>query len=92
MGATAVTVAVIAGAALGGANAYMQGKSERDQLKQQYKIDSYNAQMDKMENEVELARQDKLLQKNLAETMAMQNNLFGEIGLDPTAGDAWQTA
>ena len=42
--------------------------------------------MDKMEKEVDLARQDKLLQKQLAESMATTNNLFGESGL---TGDAY---
>ena len=78
MGATAaaVTLAVV-GAAAGGASAYMSGKAERDMMKQQYKIDEYNAQMDKAEKEIDLARQDKLLQKQLAESMAMTNNFFG---------------
>lgn len=78
MGATAaaVTLAVV-GAAAGAGSAYMQGKSERDAMKAQYKMDEYNAQMDKMEKEVDLARQDKLMQKQLAESMAMTNNFFG---------------
>lgn len=79
------TVAVVAAVAAGG-SAYMQGKSERDALKHQYQIEEYNAQMDKMEKEVDLARQDKLLQKQLAESMATTNNLFGESGL---TGDAY---
>lgn len=87
MGATAATVAVV-GAALGAGSAYMEGKSQRDQMKQQYKIDEYNAQMEKMETEVDLARQEKNLQKQLAETMATQNNLFGEAGLNPNEGSA----
>lgn len=81
-----VTWAVVAAAAAGAGSAYMQGKSERDALKQQYQIEEYNAQMDKMEKEVDLARQDKLLQKQLAESMATTNNLFGEGGL---TGDAY---
>lgn len=85
--ATAITLAVI-GAAAGAGSAYMDGKSQRDQMKQQYKVDEYNAQMEKMETEVDLARQEKLLQKQLAETMATNNNLFGEAGLNPFSGSA----
>lgn len=94
MGATtaAVTLAVV-GAAAGAGSAYMQGKSERDALKSQYKMDEYNAQMDKMEKEVDLARQDKLMQKQLAESMATTNNFFGG-NLDGDATNllfgAWQ--
>ena len=44
-----VTWAVVAAAAAGAGSAYMQGKSERDALKQQYQNEEYNAQMDKME-------------------------------------------
>lgn len=78
MGATAVAVTLaVVGAAAGAGSAYMQGKSERDAMKAQYKMDEYNAQMDKMEKEVDLARQDKLMQKQLAESMAMTNNFFG---------------
>lgn len=88
MGATAAIVTLAAvGAAAGGTSAYMQGKAERDALKQQYKIEEYQAQMDKMEQEVDLATQEKLLQKQLAETMAMQNNLFGESGLEGSTGN-----
>lgn len=89
MGATAaaVTLAVV-GAAAGAGSAYMDGKSQRDQMKQQYKVDEYNAQMEKMETEVDLARQEKLLQKQLAESMATSNNLFGEAGLNPFSGSA----
>ena len=88
MGATAAMVTLAAiGATSGGISAYMQGKSERDALKQQYAIEEYNAQMDKMEKEVDLATQEKLLQKQLAETMATQNNLFGESGLEGSAGN-----
>lgn len=78
MGATAtmVTLAVV-GAAAGAGSAYMQGKAERDAMKQQYKMEEYNAQMDKAEAELDLARQDKLLQKQLAESMANTNNFFG---------------
>lgn len=78
MGATAaaVTLAVV-GAAAGAGSAYMSGKAERDALKQQYQIEQYNAQMDKAEQELDLARQDKLLQKQLAESMATTNNFFG---------------
>lgn len=86
MGATAATVAVITAAAAAG-SAYMQGQNERQALKQQYKIEEYNAQMDKMEQEVDLATQEKLLQKQLAETMATQNNLFGESGLEGSTGN-----
>lgn len=89
MGATAAiaTLAVV-GAAAGAGSAYMDGKSQRDQMKQQYKVDEYNAQMEKMETEVDLARQEKLLQKQLAESMATSNNLFGEAGLNPFSGSA----
>lgn len=89
MGATAAiaTLAVV-GAAAGAGSAYMDGKSQRDQMKQQYKVDEYNAQMEKMETEVDLARQEKLLQKQLAESMATSNNLFGEAGLNPFGGSA----
>lgn len=83
MGATAAVIMAVAGAT----SAYMQGRSEREALKQQYKIEEYNAQMDKMEKEVDLATQDKLLQKQLAESMATQNNLFGETGLEGSTGD-----
>lgn len=83
MGATTAVI----GAIVGATSAYMQGKNERDALKQQYKIEEYNAQMDKMEQEVDLATQDKLLQKQLAETMATQNNLFGESGLEGSTGN-----
>lgn len=76
MGATAVTLAVV-GALAGAGSAYMQGRAERDALKQQYEIEEYNAQMDKAEQELDLARQDKLLQKQLAESMANTNNFFG---------------
>ena len=78
MGATAaaVTLAVV-GAAAGAGSAYMSGKAERDTLKQQYQMEQYNAQMDKAEQELDLARQDKLLQKQLAESMATTNNFFG---------------
>lgn len=76
MGATTATLAVI-GALAGAGSAYMQGRAERDALKQQYKIEEYNAQMDKAEQELDLARQDKLLQKQLAESMANTNNFFG---------------
>lgn len=82
--ATVVTLAVV-GAVAGGGSAYMQGKAERDALKQQYEIEEYNAQMDKMEKEVDLARQDKLLQKQLAESMATTNNLFGDAGFSSDA-------
>lgn len=78
MAATTAAVALaVVGAAAGAGSAYMQGKSERDAMKAQYKMDEYNAQMDKMEKEVDLARQDKLMQKQLAESMAMTNNFFG---------------
>lgn len=89
MGATAAiaTLAVV-GAAAGAGSAYMDGKSQRDQMKQQYRVDEYNAQMEKMETEVDLARQEKLLQKQLAESMATSNNLFGEAGLNPFGGSA----
>lgn len=86
MGATAAVVTVAALA--GGYKAYSEGRAERDALKQQYQIDEYNAQMDKMETEVDLARQEKLLQKQLAQTMATQNNLFGQAGLDVGSGSA----
>lgn len=86
MGATAAVVTVAALA--GGYKAYSDGQNERRALKQQYKLEEYNAQMDKMETEVDLARQEKLLQKQLAQTMAAQNNLFGEAGLDPSSGSA----
>ncbi len=76
MGATAVTLAVV-GALAGAGSAYMQGKAERDAMKQQYQLEQYNAQMDKAEQELDLARQDKLLQKQLAESMANTNNFFG---------------
>lgn len=91
MGATAATVAITMaaiGAAAGAGSAYMDGKSQRDQMKQQYKVDEYNAQMEKMETEVDLAKQEKLLQKQLAESMANTNNLFGEAGLNPFGGSA----
>lgn len=78
------TIAVVAAVAAGG-SAYYQGKSERDALKHQYEIEEYNAQMDKMEKEVDLARQDKLLQKQLAESMATTNNLFGDAGFSSDA-------
>lgn len=78
MGATAAiaTLAVV-GAAAGAGSAYMAGKSDRDAIKQQYQMEQYNAQMDKAEQELDLARQDKLLQKQLAESMANTNNFFG---------------
>ena len=41
-----------------------------------------------METEVDLARQEKELQKQLAESMATQNNLFGAAGLNPNEGSA----
>lgn len=85
MGITTATVLTMA--ALGGYSAYQQGKNEREALKQQYEIEEYNAQMDKMEKEVDLATQDKLLQKQIAESMAMQNNIFGEFGLEGSTGD-----
>lgn len=75
MGAT--TALIVAGAGLAAGTAYMQGQNERNALKQQYQIEEYNAQMEKMETEVDLARQDKLLQKQLAESMATTNNFFG---------------
>lgn len=78
--AVAITAAVVAAG-----SAYYQGKSERDALKHQYEIEEYNAQMDKMEKEVDLARQDKLLQKQLAESMATTNNLFGDAGFSSDA-------
>ncbi len=77
MGATAIATTAIIGAVAGAGSAYMQGRSEREALKQQYQIEEYNAQMDKAEKEIDLARQDKLLQKELAESMAMTNNFFG---------------
>lgn len=82
---TAAIVVGITAAAAGAGSAYMQGKSERDALKYQYEIEEYNAQMDKMEKEVDLARQDKLLQKQLAESMATTNNLFGDAGFSSDA-------
>lgn len=87
MGATTAAVVTIAALA-GGYKAYSEGQQERSALKQQYKLEEYNAQMDKMETEVDLARQEKLLQKQLAQTMAAQNNLFGEVGLNPNSGSA----
>lgn len=86
MGATAAVVTTAA--ILGAGSAYMEGKSQRDQMKQQYKVDEYNSQMEKMETEVDLARQEKELQKQLAESMATQNNLFGAVGLNPNEGSA----
>ena len=51
MGATAIATTAIIGAVAGAGSAYMQGKSEREALKQQYQIEEYNAQMDKAEKE-----------------------------------------
>lgn len=90
MGATAAVALAAAGAVAGGASSYINSRTERENLKQQYKNEEYNAQMDKMEKEVDLARQDKVLQKQLAETMATQNNLFGESGLEGSAGNILQ--
>lgn len=77
MGATAAVTLAVVGAVAGAGSAYMSGKAERDTLKQQYQMEQYNAQMDKAEQELDLARQDKLLQKQLAESMATTNNFFG---------------
>lgn len=68
--------------------ARQSGKEQQNQLLQQYQLDEYNAQMEKMETEVDLARQEKLLQKELAESMAAQNNMLAASGLNTGSGDA----
>lgn len=83
-----VTAAVVIGG-IGAATSYQQGREQRQAIKDQYAIDEYNAKMDKAEQEVELAKQEKLLQKQLAETISSQNNVFGAMGIDPSQGSAF---
>lgn len=83
-----VTAAIIVGGAAA-ATSYQQGREQRQAIKDQYAVDEYNAKMEKAEQEVELAKQEKLLQKQITETMASQNNLFGAMGIDPGQGSAF---
>lgn len=82
----------IATGLLAGASVYQAGnaKMQADYLNSVNKAEelqeSYNATMEQKESELNLATKENEIQKNLARTIASQNNLFGARGQNTTFG------
>lgn len=59
----------------------VMASQQNNMLKYQEYVDGVNAEMDKAEDELNMARKEKEIQQNLARTLATQSNLYAANGV-----------
>lgn len=59
----------------------VMASQQNNMLKYQEYVDGVNAEMDKAEDELNMARKEKEIQENLARTLATQSNLYAANGV-----------